>query len=111
MNGRKKGGSGFGVVRTVVLAVALGVLAFSGWQLFQIFHVYRESGKEYARLADSYTTPAESIPAVSDGTPSGTPAQTPPYPDIEDAEPPCYCRSSVNKPVCAQDYESQTSQQ
>jgi len=88
VNGRKKGGSGFGVVRTVVLAVALGVLAFSGWQLFQIFHVYRESGKEYARLADSYTAPAESIPAVSDGTSPGTPAQTPPYPDIEDAEPP-----------------------
>ena len=96
---RKK--RGLGPVSIVVLIIACGVLGFSIYKLAGCGIGYLKGQKEYSNLADTYTSKPpqsrkEEAPDESASAPELTPtpapgtsvAEKPPYPDIEDADPP-----------------------
>lgn len=97
----RKGNSGFGPVRTVILVIACGVLGFSLFKLAGFAKGYLASRKEYTSLAESYTQPHKPAgdetetgtpaPAAVPQTPTPTPVPgEPAQPEIiyEDADPP-----------------------
>lgn len=49
--GRKKGGKG-SIVSTVILIIAIGVFCFSAFQLYKIFHSYKEGNDAYKKIQD-----------------------------------------------------------
>ena len=57
-----------GVIRTIIMVVALIVFCYSVYQLYKIFHVYHAAGKEYDELAADYTDPdASALPSGGSG--------------------------------------------
>lgn len=88
---RKKKKGGFGVVRTVILIVAICVFCYSGYRLYSILSVYQRADSEYNGLAEDYTTPYNPditpVPSV-DANPIEDGEDTDDNLIIEDAEPP-----------------------
>ena len=66
----------FGVVRTIILIIAIGVFCFSGYQLYKIFGGYKAANDEYEAIEETYTkeydekepTPTPSADAEVDDT-------------------------------------------
>ena len=66
----------FGVVRTIILIVAIGVFCFSAYQLYKIYGGYKAANDEYDAIEQSFTkeydanepTPTPSADAEVDDT-------------------------------------------
>ena len=61
---RSAGGAAGTFLITLLLVIAVGVFAYSGWRLYNYYRAYKQGTDEYSELNEEYVKPAE--PAAAD---------------------------------------------
>ena len=56
--GRRRGSAAGTFLITLLLVIAIGVFAYSGWRLFNYYMAYKQGSDEYSQLNDEYVKPA-----------------------------------------------------
>ena len=73
LNSRAGGAAGTFLI-TLLLVVAIGVFAYSGWRLFNYYMAYKQGSDEYSDLNDEYmNTPAQTAVPQTDSPTEETP--------------------------------------
>lgn len=60
---RSAGGAAGTFLITLLLVIAVGVFAYSGWRLYNYYRAYKQGTDEYSELNEEYVKPAESAAA------------------------------------------------
>ena len=76
--GRSGGAAGTFII-TLLLVIAVGVFAYSGWRLFNYYMAYKAGTDEYSELEEAYVKPEPAAGAQTTGTGTGTEASAPDF--------------------------------